>query len=200
MSRRLLGGLFFRGRHHHVEHLVAPGTPASHDLPGTVLDQTPREGHGGPAVRASELAARLAHQSALAFSRFVASGRRREAVDHLRRIIWRPSASNNIAASFATARIAPARADFQQMYAGKYMRRGNGEADRAPNRRTVNLRALELPGREGVVATSTPTRLGALERGIPGHEATKVKVMALKARRPAVAYELKRELHLISLD
>ena len=72
---------------------------------------------------------------------------------NLRRIIWRPSASNNIAASFATARIAPARADFQQMYAG--------EADRALNRRTVNLRALELPGRETKDVNVIPVKSGA---------------------------------------
>ncbi len=47
------------------------------------------------------------------------------------------------------------------------------------------------------VATSTPTRL---KLGLPDREATKVKMMALNARRPAVAYELKLELHLISLD
>ena len=45
-----------------------------------------------------------------------------------------------------------------------------------------------------------PTRLGALELEIPGREATKVKVMGRNARRPAVACELKLELHLILLD
>jgi hypothetical protein len=128
---------------------------------GSVLDQTPREGHAGPAARARELAARLAHQSApLSADSSLPPGGERRSIN-LRRIIWRPSASNNIAASFATARIAPARADFQQMYAGKYMRRGNGEADRALNRRTVNLRALELPGRETKDVNVIPVKSGA---------------------------------------
>jgi hypothetical protein len=35
---------------------------------------------------------------------------------------------------------------------------------------------------------------------LPGREATEVNVMALNVRRPAVAYELNLELHLISLD
>jgi hypothetical protein len=39
-----------------------------------------------------------------------------------------------------------------------------------------------------------------IEFELPGREATEVNVMALNARRPAVAYELNLELHLISLD